>query len=174
MKLTKKLDCDDIRDFLLLSESTVLGSDPSDDEVAEQIRRCPPHFSNIAYTNAQSNTGICTATAPAVTGVTWNLTSLQISQAGPTTGPNAKLVIYDGSVATGTVLYAVYLGAPSTGGTGQAGVGSVGIIQDIPLPKSPQGLAGIQASPGNAMNIQVVGTGANQVSINARFSDGLP
>jgi hypothetical protein len=129
----------------------------------------------IAYTNAQSNTGTCTATAPASGSMTtWNLTSLSISQAGPTVGPNSKVTIWDGAVGTGTVLWAAYLGAPSSGGSGAAAGGSVGIIQDMPLPKSPQGLSGVQGSPGNAMNIQVTGTGGNQVSINARFSDGLP
>lgn len=125
----------------------------------------------VAYTNAQSSTGTCTATAPAAgNGVTWNLCSLSISMAGPTSGLNAKVTIYDGAVG-GTVLFAAFLNGPGAVGTG---IGSVGTIQDIPLPKSPQGIQGIQATPGNAMNIQVTGTGANQVSINARFSDGLP
>jgi len=132
-------------------------------------------MSNIAYVNAQSNTGTCTATAPAAGNqVTWNLTSLSVSQAGPTVGSNAKLTIYDGAVG-GTVLWAGFLSAPGAGyGGGLPLGGSVGIIQDIPLPKSPQGLPGVQGTSGNAMNIQVTGTGANQVSINARFSDGLP
>ena len=125
----------------------------------------------IAYSNAQSNTGTCTMTAPATPTVTWNLTTLVVSMAGPTMGPNAKLTIYDGTVASGTVIYSVFLGSPQAP-TG--GAGSVGIIQDIPLPRSPQGVPGIQGTPGNAMNIQVVGTGVNQVSINGRFSDGLP
>lgn len=128
-----------------------------------------------AYVNAQSNNGICTATAPAGPGVVWNLSSLSVSQAGPTVGSNAKLTIWDGAVGTGTAIYAAFLSAPGAGyGGGLPLGGSVGVIQDIPLPKSPQGVQGIQASPGNAMNIQVTGTGANQVSINARFSDGLP
>jgi hypothetical protein len=126
---------------------------------------------NQAYVNAQSSTGICTATAPAAgNAVTWNLTSLSVSQAGPTMGPNGKLTIWDGAVGVGSVLFAVFLGVPGQA----AGLGSVGVVQDIPLPKSPQGIPGIQATPGNALNIQVIGTGANQVSINARFSDGLP
>lgn len=130
-------------------------------------------MANLAYVNAQSNTGTATATAPASLA-TWNLTSLSISQAGPTVGANAKVTIYDGAVG-GTVLWAGYLSAPGAGyGGGVALGGSVGIIQEIPLPKSPQGLPGVQATPGNAMNIQVTGTGGNQVSINARFSDGLP
>lgn len=124
----------------------------------------------VAYTNAQSSTGTCTATAPAGPGTTWNLTSLSVSMAGPTSGLNAKLTIYDGAVG-GTVIFAAFLNGPGAVGTG---IGSVGTIQDIPLPKSPQGIPGIQGTPGNAMNIQVVGTGADQVSINARFSDGVP
>jgi hypothetical protein len=123
-----------------------------------------------AYISAQSNTGTTTATAPAATGVAWNLSSLQISQSGPTIGPNAKLTIWDGSVGTGTILYLAYLGAPGIPG----GAGSVGVIQDIPLPRSPQGVQGLQGTPGNAMNVQVVGTGGNNVSINCRFSDGIP
>lgn len=123
----------------------------------------------VTYSNAQSNTGTATATAPAAPGVTWALTSLIISQAGPTVGPNAKVTVYDGAVG-GTVLFAAYLGAPQS----PSGTGSVGIIQDVPLPRSPAGVPGLQGSPGNAMNVQVTGTGANQVSINARFSDGLP
>lgn len=123
-----------------------------------------------AYVNAQSSTGTCTATAPAAPNTTWNLCSLSISMAGPTAGPNAKLTIYDGAVG-GTVLFAAFLNGPGALGTG---VGSVGTIQDIPLPKDPQGRQGLQNTPGNAMNIQVTGTGVNQVSINARFSDGLP
>lgn len=124
----------------------------------------------VAYTNAQSSTGTCTATAPAGPGVTWNLCSLSISMAGPTSGVNAKVTIYDGAVG-GTVLFAAFLNGPGAVGTG---IGSVGTVQEIPLPRDPQGRQGLQATPGNAMNIQVVGTGANQVSVNARFSDGLP
>lgn len=129
---------------------------------------------STAYVNAESNTGTCTATAPAAPGVTWNLTSLSVSQAGPTVGPNSKVTIWDGAVGTGTKIYSAYLGAPGIPGSAAGLGGSVGIIQDIPLPRSPQGVPGIQAITGNAMNIQVTGTGGNQVSINARFADGLP
>ena len=122
-----------------------------------------------AYVSSQSSTGTCTATAAAGLA-TWNLCSLSVSMAGPTSGINARLTIYDGAVG-GTILFLVYLNGPGAVGTG---IGSVGTIQEIPLPKSPQGVPGVQSLPGNAMNIQVVGTGANQVSINARFSDGLP
>ncbi len=122
----------------------------------------------LVYVNSQSNTGTCTLTQAAAAGVTWNLTSLSISMAGPTAGPNAKLTIYDGAVG-GTVLAAYFLTGPST-----VAAGSVGSIQEIPIPRNAQNLPGLQSLTGNAMTIQVVGTGANQVSINARFTDGLP
>jgi hypothetical protein len=122
------------------------------------------------YVNSQSSTGTCTATAPATAGVTWNLTSLSVSQAGGVSGTSAKLTIYDGAIG-GTVLFAVFLNGPGALGTG---LGSVGTIQDISMPKDNQGRPCLQATPGNAMNIQVVGTGGNAVSINARISDGLP
>lgn len=132
-------------------------------------------MANVAYSNAQGNNGTITATAPSAPGCVWNLTSLQISQAGPNVNANAKVTIWDGPVGTGTVLAAYYLASPGLGYLITSGLGaSVGVIQDIPLPKSPQGIAGVQASPGNAMNVQVTGTGNNLVSINARFSDGLP
>jgi len=124
----------------------------------------------VTYTNAQSNTGTTTATAPASPGTTWNLTSLSVSQAGGWSGVNAKLVVYDGAVG-GTVIFSVFLNGPGAVGTG---LGSVGSIQDIPLPRDPQGRPCLQGTPGNAMNVQVVGTGGNQVSVNARFSDALP
>lgn len=119
---------------------------------------------------SQSNTGTCTATASAAPGVTWNLTSLSVSMSGPTAGPNAKVTVYDGAVG-GTVIYAAYLNGPGAVGTG---IGSVGTIQEIPLPREPQGRQSLQGTPGNAMNIQVTGTGVNNVIINARVSDGLP
>ena len=126
---------------------------------------------STTYANAQSNTGTCTLTAaaPGSQGC-WNLTSLSVSMAGPTSGLNAKLTIYDGAVG-GTVLFAAFLNGPGAVGTG---IGSVGSIQEIPLPKDQHGRPCCQATPGNAMNIQVVGTGADQVSINGRFSDGVP
>lgn len=133
-------------------------------------------MANQAYVNGQSNTGTCTVTAPATSssGACWNLTYLSVSQAGPTVGPNAKLNIYDGTVAAGTLIFSVFLSAPGAGyGGGLPLGGSVGVIQDIPLPKNADGNPGLQATPGNALTIQVIGTGANTVSINARFNDGL-
>jgi hypothetical protein len=129
------------------------------------------------YLNGQSNTGTTTVSWPiggGVPNVTPNLTSLQISQAGGSIGPNAKVTIYDGPIASGTVIFAAYLSSPGSfiQGTGGLG-GSVGIIQDIPLPRDANGVQGIQALTGNQMNIQVIGTSNNQVSVNARFTDGL-
>lgn len=127
----------------------------------------------VVNQNAQSSTGVCTLTAPATASpgtVTWNLTYLSISQAGPASGQNAKVTIYDGTVASGTVIFAAFLNGPGAVGTG---IGSVGSIQDIPIPKDARGLPALQATPGNAMNIVVDGTGPNRVSINARFTDGL-
>lgn len=132
-------------------------------------------MSTITNVVSESSTGVCTATAAATSGVTWNLTSLQISQSGPTTGPNARVKIWDGPVGSGTLIFSAFLSGPGAGfgGSLPAG-GSVGMIQDVPLPKGPTGVPSIQNSPGNAMNVQVTGTGANSVIINARFSDGLP
>ena len=92
--------------------------------------------------------------------------------AGPTVGPNARLTIYDGTVATGTVLYRCFLTGPN-----QAGIpsgGSVGWSQKINLPENALRQPSVQALTGNALTIQVVGTGANTVEINARLLDGLP
>lgn len=128
-------------------------------------------MSNV-YVNQSTGTtpsGTLTLTQAGATGVAWNLTYLSVSQAGPTLGPNAKLTIYDGAVG-GTVLFSVFLGGPQTA----SGTGSVGTTQQIPLPVDGSGRPCLQSLPGNAMNIQVVGTGGNQVSINARFTDGIP
>lgn len=124
----------------------------------------------VVNQSQQSSTGIVTVTAAGAPGVTWNLTSLIISQAGPTSGQNAKVTVWDGAVGTGTAIYVAYLNGPGTIGTG---LGSVGSIQDIPIPKDARGLPALQATPGNAMNVQVTGTGSNQVAVNARFTDGL-
>lgn len=118
----------------------------------------------VAYSNSQSATGTCTVTAPAGPMTTWNLTSLSVSLAGPTQGANGKVTVYDGAVG-GTVIYAEFLPGP--------GSGSVGNTVECKIPKGPNGNPSLQGTPGNAMNIVVNGTGANQVSINARFTDGL-
>lgn len=126
-------------------------------------------MSSNAFLNSESSTGTCTATAPAGTPTTcWNLISLIVSQAGPTVSANAKVTVWDGAVGS-TKLFSASLGAPGIPG----GIGSVGIIQDVPLPKGPGGVPGIQGTPGNAMTIQVTGTGANLVCLNARCNDGL-
>lgn len=124
-------------------------------------------MSSNAFLNSESSNGTCTATAPASLA-TWNLISLIISQAGPTVSANAKVTVWDGAVGS-TKLFSA-----SLGGTGiPGGIGSVGVIQDVPLPKGPGGIPGIQGTPGNAMTIQVTGTGANLVCLNARCNDGI-
>jgi len=126
---------------------------------------------NYAYQCSQGSSGTLTLTYPASNAtVVWNLTSLSISQAGPASGLNAKVTIYDGTVAAGTVIFAAFLNGPGALGTG---IGSVGTIQEIPLPKTSDGKPGLQSSPGAQMNIVVTGTGPNQVIINARATDGL-
>ncbi len=123
----------------------------------------------VTNSTSQASNGTCTVTAPAGPNVTWNLTYLSISQAGPASGLNAKVTVYDGAVG-GTVIFAAFLNGPGALGTG---IGSVGSIQDIPMPKTSKGEYALQGTPGNAMNIQVTGTGPNQVIINARLTDGL-
>jgi hypothetical protein len=118
----------------------------------------------LTYQNSLSSTGTNTLTQAAAGGVTWNLTFLEVSFAGPSKGPNARLTIYDGSTS-GTVIYRAFLDQPT---------GSVGMVQKINLPVDANGELGIQATTGNAMTIVVDGFGANQSSINARFTDGLP
>ena len=119
---------------------------------------------SATYLNAQSYTGVTTLTVPASALTCWNCTSLEISQAGPTTGPNAVLTVWDGAVNTGTIIYRRSLSAPT---------GSVGMTEKINIPTDARGLPCLQSLPGNAMNIVVTGTGANLVNINARVQDGL-
>ena len=120
-------------------------------------------MSNVHKTSTSSN-GTNTLTQAAGLGAVWNLTSLQISFAGPTIGPNVKLRVYDGSTS-GTLIFSIHLPGPS---------GSVGTIHDVALPKDALGRPVLQASPDNAMTIVVDGFGANECSINARITDGLP
>lgn len=119
----------------------------------------------VAYSNSQSSTGTCVVTAPAGPNTTWNLTALSISLAGPTLGPNGKVTVYDGTAATGTIIHAEFLPGP--------GSGSVGTTLKVSIPLGPNNKPGLQGTPGNAMTIVVNGTGVNQVSVNARFTDGL-
>ena len=120
---------------------------------------------SLTYSNAQSNTGTCVLTAPSAPGVTWDLTFLEIRMSGSGyAGPGATLTIYDGAIG-GTVLFKDFLALP---------VGSVGTTQKVNLPQDQNGNVGLQALTGNAMNIVVAGVGSNLISINARFSDGIP
>ncbi len=125
----------------------------------------------VVNQSSQSNTGTCTLTATAQPMVTWNLTYLSISQAGGVSGTNSKVTVWDGAVGSGTVIFGAFIGGPET--YENTGIGSVGVIRDIPLPKDARGMPALQATPGNAMNVQVTGTGSNSVILNARFTDGL-
>lgn len=119
----------------------------------------------LVYVNSteESGAGTNTLTQAGAPGVVWNLTSLEVSFAGPSRGPNAKVTVYDGTTS-GTVLYRAYLDQPT---------GSVGFVQKINLHRDANDKPGCQASPGNAMTVVVNGYGVNRCSINARFNDGL-
>lgn len=120
---------------------------------------------STTYVTSESSNGTNTLTqAAGGPGCCWNCTSLEVSFKGPSYGPNARITVYDGSVASGSILYRAYLNQPS---------GSVGIVQKINLPTTSDGKTGLQASPNAAMNIVVDGFGQNSCSINARFTDGL-
>lgn len=120
---------------------------------------------STTYVNSLSNTGTNTLVkAAGGPGVTWNLTFCEVSFAGPSRGPNARITIYDGDV-TGEILYRAFLDQPT---------GSIGMVQEINIPRDAHDRRALQALPGNAMTIVVDGFGANQCSINARFTDGLP
>ena len=121
-------------------------------------------MATAVHTNQQSSTGTNTLVQTAVNNEAWNLTSLVISIAGPVTDGNGKLTIYDGGV-TDTVLFATFLDSPT---------GSVGTTINVTLPRDAQDRPTLQGSPGSAMTIVVDGVGANQSSINARFTTGLP
>lgn len=120
----------------------------------------------LAYQSTQGSNGTITMTQAAAPNVRWNLTSLSVSIAGPTGGLNSAVTVWDGAVGSGTVIHKEFLSGP--------GSGSVGSTTEVKIPKDAAGRFGLQATAGNAMNIQVTGTGVNQVSINARFTDGLP
>lgn len=120
----------------------------------------------LAYVSTEASTGTTTLTQAAVTGTKWNLTSLSVSMAGPTGGLNAAVTVWDGAVGSGTVIHKEFLSGP--------GSGSVGATTEVKIPLDAAGRRSLQATMSNAMNIQVTGTGANRVTINARFTDGLP
>jgi hypothetical protein len=114
---------------------------------------------NVANQNAQGSTGTTTL-AQSASLATWRLKKCSVSQAGPTIGPNARVQVFDGTAAAGTVIHCEFLPG--------AGTLSIGSTTELKLPSE-----GLQASPGAALTIVVDGTGANRVSINAQFGDGL-
>lgn len=115
----------------------------------------------VVYPSTTSSGGVNTMTIPAVVNAAINLTFLDVEMAGPGFGANAQLRIWDGAIGVGTPLFSSYLTGP---------VGSVGTQQVINLPKDSQGNVGIQGTPGNAMNIQIVNLGSTSAIMNARYS----
>jgi hypothetical protein len=105
------------------------------------------------------NSGTNTLTQAANTNHGWNLTSLEVSFAGPGFGGGATLTVYDGTIA-GNVLYSCWLTSP---------VGSVGSVQKINLPVDQFNNSAVQGTPGNAMTIVVLNAGNNASKINAGF-----
>ena len=111
------------------------------------------------FTSSSATSGTNTLTQAAQANRAWNLTFLEVSCAGPGFGGNAKITIYDGTVA-GTVLFADWLTSP---------VGSVGTVQKINLPVGADGLPGLVNTPGNAMTIVITNPGSNATIINTKF-----
>lgn len=115
----------------------------------------------VLFPSTSSSAGVNTMTIPAQANRAINLTFLEVSMTGGGFGGNAQLRIWDGAVGNGVPLFSNYLTGP---------VGSVGTVQKINLPTDEFGVIGIQASPGNTMNIQIIGLGSTTAIINARVS----
>lgn len=115
----------------------------------------------VLFPSTTSSAGVNTMTIPAQANRAINLTFLEVSMAGPGFGSGAQLRIWDGSVGNGSPLYSAYLTTP---------VGSVGSVQKINLPTDEGGNIGIQATPGNAMVVQIINLGNNAAILNARVS----
>lgn len=139
---------------------------------------------SAAYQSATGITGTLTLSFPSTGAnplVTPVLSALSVSQSGGSVGPSGRVDVWDGPIGTGTKIWSAYLSSPGapimsapgvvTGGLG----GSVGIVQEMPLPMAPNGnLRCLQGTPGLQMNVQVIGTALNNVILNCRFSDGVP
>lgn len=115
----------------------------------------------ILYPSSSSSSGINTVTIAAQANRAINLTFCDICMNGLGFGANGLVRIWDGPVVGGNVLYSEVLTSP---------VGSVGTVQKLSLPTDTDGHIGISGTPGNAMTIQVVGTGGTTTIINARAS----
>lgn len=102
-----------------------------------------------------------TQTIPAQANRAINLTFCEISLVGLGFGGNGQVRIWDGSVGNGVPLFSDFLTGP---------VGSVGTVQKLNLPVDADGKIGIQASPGNAMVVQIRGLGTTSSIINSRVS----
>lgn len=114
-------------------------------------------FPSTSSTAADTNT----LTIPGQANRTINLTFAEISLVGPGFGGNAQVRIWDNAVGNGVPLFSDFLTSP---------VGSVGSVQKLNLPTDAQGNVGIQASPGNAMVVQIRNLGSTSSIINTRVS----
>jgi len=115
----------------------------------------PQNLSNSSSVNSGTNT----LTQAANANHAWNLTSAEVSFAGPGFGGGATFTVYDGTI-TGNVLYSCWLTSP---------VGSVGTQQKINLPVDQFGNSTIIGTPGNAMTCVVLNAGNNASKINTGF-----
>mgnify|MGYP001576386688 CR=1 FL=1 len=118
------------------------------------------NLTSTLYPSTTATSGVNTQTVPGQANRTINLTFLEISMIGPNFG-NAQLRIWDGAVGNGVPLYQCFITSTA---------GSVGTIQKINLPEDAQGNIGLQGTPGNAMNIQIVNSGNMATIINSRVS----
>lgn len=118
--------------------------------------------SSVVFPSTTSTAAdVNTMTIPAVANATINLTFCEVSLVGGGFGGNAQLRIWDGAIGSGVPLFSDFLTSP---------VGSVGTVQKVNLPVDAQGNIGLQATPGNAMTIQIRNLGNTSSVINARVS----
>jgi hypothetical protein len=117
---------------------------------------------SVVYPSTTSTASdLNTCTIPAQANRTINLVFCEVSLVGPGFGGNAQIRIWDGAVGNGVPLFSDFLTSP---------VGSVGTVQKINLPTDAEGNVGIQASPGNAMVIQIRNLGTTSSIINTHVS----
>ena len=118
--------------------------------------------SAVVYPSTSSTASdLNTLTIPGQANRTIKLTFCEVSMVGQGFGGNAQIRIWDGAVGNGVPLFSDFLTGP---------VGSVGSVQKINLPEDAQRNVGIEASPGNAMVIQIRNLGTTSSIINTRVS----
>jgi hypothetical protein len=115
----------------------------------------------VVYPSTTSSAGVNTMAIPARPNASINLTYLDVQLVGPGFGGNAMLRVWDGAIGTNVPLWQGFPPSP---------VGSVGTDWTPTLPKDSQGNTGIQGTPGNAMNIQIINLGNTFAVMNARYT----